>query len=156
DEAPLSACELASSLWMRSRRDAGSRNAAVGRDVDPKPRAAPLHTGETNGPVHELREPLGDDESDPSAFDRPRLLSSALKRLKQLVLLVLRDPHAGVRHRDAYEARLGDGDRERDAASGPVVLDGVRTEIHQNLDEPRSVDQDHGELARQRIDADAD
>src|ERR1019366_7470189 len=84
---------------LRGRRGS-SRLPKLRREVEPELGALASNAPEPDAPVHELGEALADDESDSRPLDRSRLLSRALERLKQLVLLVLRDADARVRHRN--------------------------------------------------------
>jgi hypothetical protein len=101
--------------------------------------------------AHELGELLGDGESDTGPLDGARLLSCAVERLEDPVLLVVCDPDPVVRQRDADRTALRRRAKGRRAAP-PPVLDRVGSIVQQDLLEAGAVGHDPRQLWRERSD----
>src|ERR1019366_6350362 len=108
-------------------------------DVDPELRPRSGHTVKSDLAPHETRETPGDDESDSGPLDRSGLLSCSLKGLKELVLLVRWNAHAGVANGDAKMRRARLRHRKRHLSGRAVVLDRVRSEVHEDLRDSRPI-----------------
>src|SRR6478735_12452397 len=80
---------------------AGSRLGKVHAHVDPEFRTLSRHAAKADVTAHQFGEALGDHQSDAGALDRAGFLTCALKGLEEFVLLLQRDPRAGVAHGDA-------------------------------------------------------
>jgi len=104
---------------------------------------SPWDAMETNRAVHELSEALGDHESDASAFDRARLLTRALERLKHLSCLFERMPMPVSLIGDANRSRCPLRDLDANPSRRTIVLHRVGAEVHQDLGQSRPIGRCH-------------
>src|SRR5205814_2760827 len=102
---------------------------------------------ESDASVHQLRELLGDRQSDTRALDRTGLLPGALERLEDLVLLIQRDADAVIHDRDT-NAMVAHARSKHGLTALASVFDRVRAIVHQNLLETRSIRHDHHRLRK--------
>src|SRR3978361_1657916 len=99
-------------------------------------------TTKSDATPHQLRQAPRDGEPDTSAFDWPGFLSRAMKRLKDLVLLIERNTDNVVDHADAHDTESRLGHRKSDRPAVLSIFDRVRPEVDQDLRKPRSVSND--------------
>ena len=124
--------------------------------LDPEFGALTCDAPEADLPAHELRQTLADDEPDPVPWMGPVSCPALWKRLKRSCPACPRGSRCPVSlTRVAHTVVVLRGGRERHRPIGPVVLDRVRPEVHEDLDESRPVRRHHGNL-RQRFDPDPD
>ena len=80
----------------RNERWALAWRLAMQGQLNPKLRTFSGSAAETNSAAHQLSEALGDGKTNAGSLDRPGLLPGALERLKDLVLLLLRNADAVI------------------------------------------------------------
>ena len=120
------------------------RAARVGRglrllELDPKLTAHAKAAFHANGAAHQLGELLGHHQPDARALGSRGFAPQAVKGFKQLGQLVRAQAFARVGHADAQTAARAGFDADLDAATRPVVLDGVGQQIDHHLLEPHGV-----------------
>ena len=131
--------------WPRSlgadlvRGPAGCRGRG---QLEPEHAALPDDALHPDHAAHHLHQQLAHHQADAGALLAAALLSEPVEGLEELRQLLGRQPEAGVPDADADASRRGRGALDHDRSRRPVVLDGIREEVDEDLLQPDPIGED--------------